>query len=252
MDSITVSLITLAFVFGGALLGILLRAVLPGPHLSPESRNAVKLGMGMVVTVAALVLGLLIASAKDSYDTQSAQLTEMSAKIVVLDRVLDIYGPETQETRAMLRKFVAYSLDHMWSKNPLSPAPPLEGPPVGNEILYDKIQELSPKDDTQRSLQTQASSMMLDLAQMRWLVFAQMAGSVSNTLLIVLIFWVTIIFVSFGLFAPRNMTVITSLFFSALAVSGAILVMLEMYAPYSGLIQISDAPLRFALSRLGQ
>lgn len=252
MSPIAISLTALAVIFGGALLGILLRAVLPIHHLSSESKDVVTLGMGLVGTVAALVLGLLIASAKESYDTQSNELTGMSAKLVLLDRVLAHYGPETQEERELMRKFVVHSLDNMWSKNPFSTSSPLEGPSVGNEKIYDKVQELSPKDEMQRSLQTQALNMIMSLAETRWLMFAQRAASVSMTLLIMLIFWLTIIFVSFGLFAPRNMTVTVSLFFSALAVSGAILLILEMSTPYSGLIQVSSAPLRAALSHLGQ
>jgi len=252
MDSITISLIAFAFIFGGALLGILLHVRLPVNHLNSESRDVVKLGMGLVGTVAALVLGLLVASAKGSYDTQNTELTEMSAKLVLLDRVLAHYGPETNEERDLLRKFVVDALENMWSKNLFSPSPPSGGPSVGNEIIYDKLQELSPKDERQRSLQAQASSMVIELGKTRWLMFAQRAASVSMTLLIVLIFWLTIIFISFGLFAPRNITVTASLFFSALAVSGAILLILEMSTPYSGLIQVSSAPLRAALSHLGQ
>jgi hypothetical protein len=252
MGSIHISLIAFAFVFGGALLGILLRSVLPSHHLSPESKDVVKLGMGLVGTVAALVLGLLVASAKASYDTQSSELTELASKVVMLDRLLAHYGPETQEVRTLLRKFVAHGLDNMWAKNPFSASPSLEGPSVSNEMIYDKIQALSPKNEVQHEMQTQASSMIIELGKLRWLMYAQRAASVSTTLLVVLIFWLTVIFISFGLFAPHNATVIASLFFSALAVSGAILLILEMYAPYSGLIQVSSAPLRAALARLGQ
>src|SRR4030095_6662186 len=120
MSSITISLIVFACIFGGALLGILLHAVLPQHHLSNESKDIVKLGMGLVGTMAALVLGLLVASAKGSYDTQSAELTQMSANIALLDRVLALYGPETKETRALLRGAVARVLDQMWSSASLS------------------------------------------------------------------------------------------------------------------------------------
>lgn len=251
MNPITISFIVFCFVFGGALLGVLLRAVLPSHHLSPESRDVVRLGMGLVATVTALVLGLMIVSAKDSYDTQSTELTEMSSKIVLLDRLLAVYGPDTKEVREQLRKIVAYTLESRWSNDSSGPSS-LEAPSVGNEIIYEKIQDLSPKDDKQRSLQSQASSLVMGLAETRWLMFVQQTASVSMTLLTVLVFWLTLIFISFGLFAPRNTTVILSLFFSALAVSGAVLLMIEMSSPYVGLIQISSAPLRAALSNLGQ
>jgi hypothetical protein len=251
MNAINISIISFAFIFGGVLLGILLHKVLPVQHLSPESRDVVKLGMGLVGTVSALVLGLLVASAKELYDTQSTELTEMSAKLVLLDRVLAHYGDETKESRDLVRKVSTQTLDNMWSKGP-APPPSFGGPSVQNEIIYDKIQELSPKDDEQRSLQTQALTLVMSLAETRWLMFAQRAASVSMTLLGILVFWLTITFISFGLFAPRNLTVIGSMFFSALAVSGAILLILEMSSPYSGFIQVSKAPLRAAISRLSQ
>ncbi|HYL91613.1 MAG TPA: hypothetical protein VEW69_00495, partial [Alphaproteobacteria bacterium] len=104
----------------------------------------------------------------------------------------------------------------------------------------------------QRTMQAQAVSIVIGLGQMRWLMYEQRATSVSLPLLIILIFWLTIIFISFGLFAPLNVTVVASLFVSSLSVSSAILLILEMYSPYRGLIQLSSAPLRVALAHLGK
>ena len=251
MSSTAISLIVFACVFGGALLGILLHAVLPQHHLGNESKDIVKLGMGLVGTMAALVLGLLVASAKGSYDAQSAELTQMSANVAVLDRALALYGPETKEARAMLRGAVVRILDQMWSKDgsSASPVPPSA---AGGEVLYERIQGLSPTNDTQRSLQGQALSIAVDVGKMRYLMYAQQATSVSMPLLVVLVLWLTFIFISFGLFAPFNATVVSSLFVSALSVSGAIFLILEMYTPYSGVIAVSSAPLRAALAHLGQ
>jgi hypothetical protein len=246
LSSITISLLAFAFVFGGALLGIILRATLPQNALTSDSRDAVKLGMGLVGTLAALVLGLLIASAKTSYDTQNVELIDMSSKAVLLDRVLAHYGPEAKEARSELRGSVMHTFDMVFSKN----ASQLES--TKGEILYDRIQGLSPKDDVQRSIKAQALSLVLAMGEMRWLMAEQRMSSISVPLLVVLIFWLTIIFMSFGLFAPRNATVIISLLVSALSVSGAIFLILEMYSPYAGLIHVSSAPLRAAISRLGQ
>jgi len=201
--------------------------------------------------MAALVLGLLVASAKGSYDAQSAELTQMSANIALLDRVLARYGPETKEARDLLRGAVARLLDQMWSKDGTS-ASSKAPPSSGGEILYDKLAGLSPKNDTERSLQGQALSIAMDIGKTRWLMFEQATTSVSLPLLVVLVLWLTVIFISFGLFAPFNATVVSSLFVSALSVSGAIFLILEMSGPYSGLIQISSAPLRAALAHLGQ
>ena len=252
MSSITISFIVFACVFGGALLGILLRAVLPQNHLSAESKDIVKLGMGLVGTMAALVLGLLVASAKGSYDAQIAELTQGSTNILLLDRLLAQYGPETKEARALLRGAVVRVLDQTWPKAGASASglpPPAS---ASAETLYGKIQGLSPKDDAQRSLQSQALSIALDLRKTRWLMYEQETESVALPLLVILVLWLTIIFISFGLFAPFNATVVSSLIAAALSVSAAIFLILDMYKPYSGLIQISSAPLRFALAHLGE
>jgi Protein of unknown function (DUF4239) len=251
MSSIAISSIVFACVFGGAILGMSIRAVLPQQHLNADSKDVVKLGMGIVATLSALVLGLLIASAKGSYDAQSTELTQMSAKVILLDRVLAHYGPETKETRDLLRGSVARVLDQTWSRGHSSTSQ-LDAPSGGAEILLDNIQAFAPKDDRQRSLQAQAMSIILDLGQTRWLQYAQGSASISMPLLVVLVFWLTTIFISFGLFAPANVTVFSGLLVSALSVSAAILLILELYTPYSGLIQISSAPLRVALTQLGR
>jgi hypothetical protein len=249
MSSITLSSIVFACVFGGALLGLFLHAVLPQHHLSSETKDIVKLGMGLVGTMAALVLGLLVASAKGNYDAQSTEVTHLSANIALLDRVLAIYGPETKEMRAFLRAAVIKALDQMWPKAGTPQAVPTA---AGGEIFYEKMQALSPSNDTQRSLQSQATSIAMDIGKTRWLMYEQATGSVSLPLLVILVLWLSVIFVSFGLFAPFNATAVTSLFVSALAVSGAIFLILEMYSPYTGVIQISDAPLRAAIANLGR
>jgi hypothetical protein len=251
MSAVAISLITLVFVFGGALLGIYLRVSLPQHHLGADSRDVVKLGMGLVATMAALVLGLLIASAKSSYDTQSAELTDLSSKVVLLDRVLAHYGPESREARAMPHAAVVRVLDTMQSKMQSGPSQS-EPFSTGAEVLYDKIQGLSAINDAQRAMQAQALNIVIALGQTRWLMYEQRATSVSFPLLAVLIFWLTIIFISFGLFAPPHSTVIASLFVSAVSVSAAIFLILELYTPFAGLIQISSAPLRIALAHLGQ
>jgi hypothetical protein len=146
MSSIAISSIVFELVFGSALLGIFLRAVLPKDYLSAETKDVVKPGMALVSTMAALVLGLLIASAKSSYDTQNSAIVESSAKVVLLDRVLAHYGPETKEIRELLRNLVAGVLDRTWSKDGGNRSG-LDAPPIEAESLIDKIQALSPKDE---------------------------------------------------------------------------------------------------------
>jgi hypothetical protein len=251
MNSIVIGLIVFACCFAAALFGMFLSTRLPEQHLSGESKNIVNLGMGLIGTMTALVLGLLVASAKSFYDNQSTELTEMSAEIVLVDRVLAHYGPETQEVRDLLHGAVARTLELLWPQD--SQRNPQVTPTASRgEIVLDKIQELSPKNDTQRSLQTQAVNMAIDIGKTRWLMFEQGSSAISTPLLVMLVFWLAIIFSSYGLFAPRNSTVMTTILLCAMAVAAAVFLILEMYSPFKGLIQISDAPLRSALALLGK
>jgi hypothetical protein len=172
----------------------------------------------------------------------------MSANVILLDRVLAHYGPEAKEARDLLRGAVGRTLNLIWHQDHSEMVPTA----TGGEVLYDKIQALSPKNDAQHALQAQASSMAIDLGKLRWLMFEQGSTSISLPLLWMLVFWLVIVFTSFGLFAPSNPTVIATLFLCALSVSGAIFLILEMYTPFGGLMQISSAPLRNALAHLGE
>jgi hypothetical protein len=240
-------------VVGGALLGMCLRTRLSQDHLSPESKDLVRVSVGLIGTMSALVLGLLVASAKGSYDTQRNELIQMSSKIVVLDRVLAHYGPETKEAREDLRRTVAGMLEQFWPES----APRRAGnEPTGaggmGEAFYDEIQALAPRNDPQRSLQAQALSITMDIGQTRWLLFQQADSSISMPLVVVVVCWLTIIFMSFGLFAQPNGLAICVLFISAASVSAAIFLILELDQPFDGLIQLSSSPLRNALARLGR
>lgn len=242
MNPMSISSIVFGCVFGGALLGMLLRAILPEHHLSADSRSSLSLVMGLIGTMSALVLGLLVATAESSYSTRKSEFTQMSANVVLLDRALAHYGPETKTARGLLRGAVAHWLQQSSFEN---------GTSRGGEVLYDAIQQLSPKDDSQRWLQGQALTMTINLGQTRWLLFEQSSSSIPTAFLVVVAFWLSVIFASFGLFAPRNATVVAALLVGALSVSGAIFLILELDTPFRGLIQISDAPLRRALSQLG-
>ena len=252
MSSLALSFIVFACVFGGAVCGILLNRALPPTHLSADSKEIVRMCMGLVATMAALVLGLLVSSAKSFYDAQSTELTQMSAKVILLDRLLAHYGPDTKESRDLLLGTVAESIDMIWPRERTRPSKLGAPSTPASEVLIGKIQALSPKDDRQRSIQAQALSVVMGLTQTRWLMYEQGANSVSQPMVVILVFWLTAIFVSFGLFAPRNATTITALFVAGLSVSGAIFLILEMYSPFGGLIQISSGPLRATLSQLGQ
>ena len=208
--------------------------------------------MGLIATMAALVLGLLIASAKSSYDTRRSELTEISGQDCPPRPPPGPLrtGDEGQPAICSAARLSACSI----RCGPRDRARPTQLEPIaaGAEPLYDKIQGLAPQNDTQRSIQTQALSISIDIAQTRWLLFEQTGSSIPMPFLVVLVFWLTILFASFGLSAPSNATVITTLFVCALSVAGAIFLILELDRPFEGLVRVSSASLRNALAHLGQ
>lgn len=251
MSYIGVSAITFCLIFFAGLLGMLLRRALPKDHLSEASNDAVKLGMGLVGTMAALVLGLLIYSAKASWDAQETALLQMSAQVISLDRTLALYGPEASGPRQVLRSEVVQIIGRLWPEQmskmaQLAPTGGLTG------AVYDSIESLSPKDDRQRLLRTEALELATEIGQARWLMYEQGTTMVPRPLVIVVVFWLTFIFLSWGLFAPGNGTVIATFFIAAVSVSAALFMVQEMYMPYAGVIRISSAPLLAAVSQLGQ
>jgi hypothetical protein len=249
----TIGWIAFACIFCGALLGTFLRSVLPEHHLSQDSKDVVKLGMGLLGTTAALVLGLLIASAKTSFDTQNTEVKQAAANIVLLDRALAHYGPETKDTRDMIRHAVEFRLAVTWPEDGSTPGrldTPETTPTV--ERIETKIHELSPQNDTQRWLQSRALQIAGDLQRTRWLLFGGAGDTIPMPFLVVLILWITVIFVSFGLFAPLNGTVFAVLLVCALSIATSIFLVVELGGPFEGLLKISSAPLHYTLSHLGQ
>ena len=253
MSPTEIALIVFTCVFAGALLGMFLRGRIPEHHLSAETENVIKLGMGLIATIAALVLGLLIATAKSSYETQDAAVKHTAARVLLLDHMLANYGPETKEARELLRRTMALRLEAVWPEDRFQHAKfdPHEAAPAATTIET-LILQLSPKNDSQRWLQSEALRVGRDIMETRWLVLGGLGSSVPVLFVVVVVFWLTILFGSFGLFAPRNATVIAVLFLCALSVSGSIFLILEMDHPFDGLMKVSSAPIRYALSQLGR
>jgi hypothetical protein len=255
MNPIVVGAIVFACTLGGALFGLWLRTTLPEPHLSGESRDTVKLGIGLIATMTALVLGLFTASAKSAFDAVDTAVKHTAMDILILDRLLARYGPETGEIRGTLQDAFGRRIDMIWPQNSSHPAhlDPLGAASAsGMEGLADGIRGLTPRTDAQRSLQSRALDLAEALLKARWLVFAGIGTSVPLPFFLILLFWLTITFASFGLFAPRNITVLTALFVCALSVSGAVFLIWEMDGPFDGLVKVSADPLRYAHAHLNQ
>jgi hypothetical protein len=253
MNSLTIDFISAGCIFGGTLLGMLLQKILPEHHLDTASKDTVKLGAGMLATLTALVLGLLVSSAKNSFDAMNTGIAQTGAKIIMLDHVLANYGPETKEVREQLRQTVASVIERIWpeKKSGLGGLRAVESL-NGAETLQGKLRELSPKNDSQKSLLGQASQISSDVSQTRLLLMEQQQNTLPPTFLVLLIFWLTGLFISFGLFAPSNSTVLTVLLICALSVSSTIFLVLEMDRPLDGFIKASNAPLRKTLELIGK
>jgi hypothetical protein len=255
MNPTIVGIIVFALTFGGALLGMWLRTLLPEHHLNAESKDTVKVGIGLIAMMTALVLGLVTASAKSSFDAVDSAVKQTAIEILVLDRTLARYGSETGEIRKGLQRAIGARIDMIWPQGSSKPAnldPTASGAGAEAERLGGAIRALKPRDDSQRALQSRALDITEALLKARWLVLAAIEPSVPVPFLVILLFWLTITFASFGVFAPRNATVLTVLSVCALSVSLAVFLVLEMDAPFDGLLKVSADPLRYAYAHLNQ
>jgi hypothetical protein len=249
----TVGTVVFLCTFGAALLGMWLRAVLPHRYLDTESRGAVQLGIGLVATMTALVLGLVTASAKSSYDAVAAAVKDTAIDLLDLDRVLARYGSESGEIRRSLKRAVGAQLDRIWPTDSAKTASLdslRSGGPSTAEGIANAIRRLQPRDDFQRALQLRASELAAAVLRTRWLALADTGSSVPVPFLVILLFWLTIIFASFGLSAPRNTLVVMVFVMCALSVAAAIFLVLEMDGPFEGVLKVSGDPLRQAHAHL--
>jgi hypothetical protein len=249
MNTTLTAAIVSVCLFAAVGIGTWIRRLLPEHHLNADTKDTVKLAMGLVATMSALLLGLLVSSAKGSYDTTRSQVIQMAAKVAFLDRVLAAYGPEAAEARRQFHTLVEEGVRRLW--------PGAEGTPAklniniqSGDTVYAAVQSLSPHDDAQRALKNQAANLAVDLGQLRMLLLAQSVSSVSQPLLIMVVSWLVVIFLSFSLLAPPNATANLALIVAALSVAGAIFLILELDHPFGGLVRISSEPMQHALMPL--
>src|SRR5919197_523454 len=251
MNITLIAAVLFVCLIGSALLGRLVHRYLPEDHLSADSKDAVKLAMGLVATMTALVLGRLVSAAKEAYDTNRSEMIQMASKVAFLDRVLALYGPEAAEARGDLRRAVADAVRRIWATDQTRRAQLAPNQQVG-DALYLSIQKLSPHDDAQRALKTQIAALIVDLGQLRSLLVAQSIPSISKPMLIILLLWLVVIFFCFSLIAPPYATTTLALVASAFSVAGAIFLILELDHPFGGLIHIPSEPLINMLDHLGK
>jgi hypothetical protein len=248
MKYLLISLLVFALTFGGALVGAAVRPLLSEHHLHPDSRDVVKLATGLIGTLAALVLGLLIASAKSSFDQKTTQVRQMTANIILLDDLLAQYGPEATPVRNLLRQSIQPLANRIWHEEQIPTGKLVRFESTAQASAFEnELERLAPDNDLQRSLKSRAIQAFTEGAQIRLLLFAHAGGSIPTPFLVILVFWLSAIFVSFTLFARTNLVVITALLVCALSFACAIFLILELDNPFTGLMGISSATLRSAL-----
>ena len=250
MSPLLTSLIAFACIFGGTFLGLFIRYRLPDRHLSGDTKDIVRQGTGLIATLASLVLGLLIASANGKFETQSSQVKQLIANIVLLDSTLALYGSETDSLRALLRRELGVLADRIWRENSgPGKAQTFEAADLGISA-YDEVLKLSPKTEVQHFLQNKAIDAITDAGKTRLILFTNAGGSIPTPFLIVLIGWLTLIFACISLFAESSARAIAVLGIFSFAATAAIFLILELGQPFTGLMMISDQPLRDALPAL--
>jgi hypothetical protein len=249
MQSSVVSFVVFVLVWTGALFGMRLRRTVPLDHLSTDAKDTIRLAVGLLVTMTSLVLGMLVSSAKTYFDSQRNVVAQMSSQIILLDNLLQTFGPDSKPLRIELRSDLEHAIDRIWPKE----GPKLSRLKPGD---YDKkvnaqIELLVPRNATEDSAKAQIVTNIQQLRQTYWLMFLNSEQTtVSLLLLAVVTAWLVTIFISFGMFAPPNSTVMVTLLICAMAVSAAIFIIMEMYSPFNGIMRISPVAVRDALIQM--
>ena len=251
MNSIPVSSIVFVSIFTSGLVGMVVRRAIPEDRLGSGEKEVARLVTGLMTTMTAIVLGMLVSSAKGSYDARTNEVAEISSQVVTIDRMLSKYGTETAEMRAQFRLLTEAWVNRIWPAQ--APVHVELKPRDEGEILVDELQLLAPKSSAQAEVKAQILHMIVELRQTQWLLFLKSQQSaIPIPLLLVVVTWLALIYFSFGIFTQPSPTIVVTLAFGALAVSTAVLIILELYTPFRGLLRISSAPILEALSQMGR
>lgn len=253
MTSLLTGAITTGCIFGGAVAGMLSRKLLPQHHLSADSQNTIKLAAAMLATLSAMVLGLLVSSAKGTYDSTNDVIMQDAVKIISLNHALQQYGPEAEGARVRAREGLAKTIAAIWPEDRAQGAgiQAVEQAHVA-DTLEEELNKLTPQADVQRQSLAEARRLASELVQSRLLMVEKLRNKLPVALVVVMVGWLTLLFFSFGMYAPTNPTVIMALLACVLSVSAAVFLVQEMSNPLNGVIKVSSQPFRDALRQMGE
>ena len=252
MNSILWGVLSGACIFGGAAFGHYLGRFLPKDHLTSDARDAMKVASGMIATLVALVLGLMVASAKNTFDTINTQSVQIGSKILYMDHLLSKYGPDAKPIRDQMHDSLAAGIKRIWpdEDNGMTGAQALQVGTGGMEKAQEMVEALTPATDAQRKIQAQADQLFTDMQMSRWLAIEQLQSALPTNFFLVLLCWLTLLYTCMGIYAPRNTTVLVAFGMSTLCFSTAIFLIVELSRPLDGLMKISSAPLRNVLAHM--
>ena len=250
MSSTIAFLASFASILIGAAIGMALRRTLPADLLEGGSKEAIRLGAGFLSTLAALVIGLMIASAKNTYDTQNTNIRQLGTNAVLVDQMLIKYGPEANAARTLLRETIPSATARIWRES-------IAGNGGGSfvvsstgERFYNAIENLKPANAEQTSLKARIIQLTTEMGRTRLLVFTQGEDAIPIPFFIVLVFWLVVIFASFSLFAEPGPIVVASTLLFAISVSSALFLIVDLSHPFDGLMQISNHHLQMVLPKI--
>ncbi len=257
MESIVISLIIFAVVFGGSLLGMAYRSLLSEHHLNEDSKTFVlTIGLELAGVVAALVLALAVTGAQNSFNEQRKELMSISSQIIMVDQLLKEYGAESGEIRESLKSLLIRGLNTFWPKeNDGNELSGLRLASTDGEPLYLMVMKLEPTSASQRLLKDEALRLSYDLEQTSNLLFVQNYKYIPKTFIIVLTLlamWFLFIFFSIGIYAPLNTTVIIALVLSSLSIAIAFFMIIDLNLPFDGILRMPSAPVEEALRAIGK
>jgi len=242
LSAVSVALIAFGLILLSIILGVVLRSWLPEADLGGDSKDVIRLATALIGTMSAVVLALLFASTRTSYETTNASVSHLTARIVELDHVLKEYGPDGEALRPTLRQDVVAMIDSIWRED--ANLPTAAAPDV---VVLHKVRQLAPANPQQASLQASGLAAGTDVEKIRLTLLAQPPDSISKPFVTVLVLWLCFIFATFSMSAKANTTLIVVLFVCAFSASSAIYLILELGQPFDGLMQIPNTGLRHAL-----
>jgi hypothetical protein len=247
---LAIAVLVFALISAGAFVGAMARRRVPEHHLSEETKSLVSVSTAVVATVSALVLGLLLSNANSSFNAVQGQVTSLSAEILRLDQLLRKYGPDTKPAREKLREYAERKRDDLFPNDSADVV-------LGNQSTYELLQEaeelilaIKPANARDQWWLAQAMTLAAKIGDTRFLLAQQTGQGTPKAVLVLLVFWLTLLFASFTLFAPSNLISTVTMTLCALAIAGAIGMILELERGFGGLVQVSSKPMNHAVAAL--